>query len=281
MFTARDIQWVRNVKSDGGENWSYFDEDIDVFDLHWSSAFKNRPTHAMIPQIGDLVVLFQKINHKNDYFFTHLLTPIDTIERDLIDQTPRHRWARRMKVIAKTKKLRRDPRVGLGSVNQGHTYAVDLLNKDLSKEMIQDIIWNQFRPYMLEKNIIEFGKSITNFDVFSEPDERRDFEGKYKEVLHKIRERSSGIVDRKKKETFLKGKLQCECCGFDFEKAYPNVGRGFIECHHTLPIHKGERITELEHLALVCANCHRMLHRKNKKGAYYQVKELKRVINNN
>ncbi len=38
---------------------------------------------------------------------------------------------------------------------------------------------------------------------------------------------------------------------------------GFIECHHTKPVAtlvEGEK-THLDDLVLVCANCHRMVHR--------------------
>src|SRR5438105_2747495 len=41
-----------------------------------------------------------------------------------------------------------------------------------------------------------------------------------------------------------------------------SVGEGFIECHHTRPLSdSGPTRTALKELALVCSNCHRMLHR--------------------
>ena len=50
----------------------------------------------------------------------------------------------------------------------------------------------------------------------------------------------------------------------DFAVEYPGVGDGFIEVHHRAPLAdrapEGSK-TKLEDLALVCANCHRMLHR--------------------
>jgi len=45
---------------------------------------------------------------------------------------------------------------------------------------------------------------------------------------------------------------------------YGDHGDGFIECHHTKPVSElqvGEK-TKLSDLALVCSNCHRMIHRK-------------------
>lgn len=54
----------------------------------------------------------------------------------------------------------------------------------------------------------------------------------------------------------------CEACGFDFELTYGDRGRGFIECHHLLPLSELDPATptRLEDLALLCANCHRMVH---------------------
>ncbi|MEV6425834.1 HNH endonuclease [Streptomyces sp. NPDC051662] len=81
---------------------------------------------------------------------------------------------------------------------------------------------------------------------------------------HRSRERNKGL--RKKKiASVLKrgGQLACEACGFDFEAVYGDRGAGYIECHHVVPLHEaGEGRTKLSDLALICANCHRMIHRR-------------------
>lgn len=90
-------------------------------------------------------------------------------------------------------------------------------------------------------------------------------EGQVLYKLHKLRERNKKIVSKKKAESLKKlGKLECEICGFDFHVKYGELGYGFIECHHKVPLHALDSITEtkLDDLALVCSNCHRMLHRK-------------------
>ena len=57
------------------------------------------------------------------------------------------------------------------------------------------------------------------------------------------------------------GQLACEVCSFNFEETYGERGRGYIECHHVLPLHvTGARSNRLDDLALLCANCHRMIH---------------------
>jgi predicted HNH restriction endonuclease len=60
------------------------------------------------------------------------------------------------------------------------------------------------------------------------------------------------------------GRLPCAACAFDFAGVYGEVGRGFIECHHLLALADlaAERNTKPSDLALVCSNCHRMIHRK-------------------
>jgi len=93
---------------------------------------------------------------------------------------------------------------------------------------------------------------------------QESLEGRIKYVIHKRRERNRELTAAKKR-SFLKmfGRLYCEICKFDFELTYGAVGEGFIECHHVVPIstYKEESITHLNDLKLLCANCHRMVHR--------------------
>jgi 5-methylcytosine-specific restriction protein A len=103
-------------------------------------------------------------------------------------------------------------------------------------------------------------------------------EGKVLLKLHKTRERNT-ILARKKKLGSLKGKgkLECEICSFDFAKKYGNHGYGYIECHHIKPLSgliPGAK-TKIKDLALVCSNCHRMLH---KGRILLNIDELKLII---
>jgi predicted HNH restriction endonuclease len=89
-------------------------------------------------------------------------------------------------------------------------------------------------------------------------------EGKKLLKLHITRERNSSLVTEKKRLVKLEfGTLACSVCSFDFGCQYGEHGDGFIECHHTKPLSERsvEEETRLEDLALVCANCHRTLHR--------------------
>ena len=56
----------------------------------------------------------------------------------------------------------------------------------------------------------------------------------------------------------------CMVCGFDFEKKYGEIGRGFIEVHHVRPLSSRNEevvINPETDLVCVCSNCHRMIHR--------------------
>jgi 5-methylcytosine-specific restriction protein A len=88
-------------------------------------------------------------------------------------------------------------------------------------------------------------------------------EGRVLFRLHAQRERDPEITRRKKEAELARlGRLACEVCTFDFAATYGQLGEGFIECHHRLPLSSsGERKTRPSDLALVCPNCHRMLHR--------------------
>lgn len=61
---------------------------------------------------------------------------------------------------------------------------------------------------------------------------------------------------------------QCAACGFDFGKVYGKWGDGYAEVHHRQPLGDGggeERETDPKtDLVVLCANCHRMVHRKHR-----------------
>ncbi|MDO6485318.1 HNH endonuclease [Shimia thalassica] len=106
---------------------------------------------------------------------------------------------------------------------------------------------------------------LTNNFEMDEPEIEEASEGRIVTRVHRTRERSRKIVAEKKRQSLNKsGQLVCEGCNFDFATAYGSRGNGFIECHHTKPVHEmlaGDK-TALKDLALVCANCHRMIHAK-------------------
>ncbi|PIB24046.1 hypothetical protein BFP76_02015 [Amylibacter kogurei] len=60
---------------------------------------------------------------------------------------------------------------------------------------------------------------------------------------------------------------KCMVCEFDFEETYGELGREYIEAHHLTPfadleIDAFRTLTEKD-FAMLCANCHRMIHRQD------------------
>lgn len=105
-------------------------------------------------------------------------------------------------------------------------------------------------------------------------------EGKLLLKKHLKRERNPKLISEAKKRFIEKnGHLFCEVCGFDFEEKYGDLGENFIEAHHTKPVSEmtdGEK-TKIEDIAMVCSNCHSMIHRKK---PWLDKESLKTIINN-
>ncbi len=72
---------------------------------------------------------------------------------------------------------------------------------------------------------------------------------------------------------------KCSICGFDFEKTYGDIGKGFIEVHHVKPLSEIDEEMEINpetDLVCVCANCHRMIHKKH--NGVYSVDEMRIML---
>jgi len=89
-------------------------------------------------------------------------------------------------------------------------------------------------------------------------------EGRVILAIHHRRERDPQLRQRKIQAVMRAHRsLTCEVCGFDFGATYGDVGDGYIEVHHVTPLHaSGETTTRLVDLAVLCSNCHRMIHRR-------------------
>ena len=103
-------------------------------------------------------------------------------------------------------------------------------------------------------------------------------EGKQRLVQHLRRERKRSLVEAKKALILRKnGRLACDCCGFDFKVIYGGLGEGFCEVHHKRPLSqsKAETKTKLSDMAVVCSNCHRVIHRSQ---PMITIEKLRRLI---
>jgi len=74
----------------------------------------------------------------------------------------------------------------------------------------------------------------------------------------------------------LKG-LQCAACGFNFEAVYGELGIGYVEIHHIIPVSQlgpDYRIDVMTDLEPLCANCHAMVHRKDPPISIAEMREI-------
>ena len=102
-----------------------------------------------------------------------------------------------------------------------------------------------------------------------------EVEGKQKKIYTTKYERS---YKNREKAIKIHG-TRCMVCDFDFEEAYGELGKDFIEVHHTKPLYSLEEEMEInpeEDLVCLCSNCHRMIHRKRDK--VLTVEELKGIM---
>jgi hypothetical protein len=63
--------------------------------------------------------------------------------------------------------------------------------------------------------------------------------------------------------------FECQACGFDFAAKYGELGNGYIEDHHLDPLSERPELewtdelqTSVDKVTVLCANCHRMIHRR-------------------
>jgi len=115
--------------------------------------------------------------------------------------------------------------------------------------------------------------------IIEDEEEKSSFpEGGIVERMHLHRERNPRVIKFAKERFKGKfGKLFCQICGFDFTERYGVLGEDFIEGHHTIAVSSmsPNHQTKPEDIALVCANCHRMLHRKR---PWLGIGELKEIL---
>jgi 5-methylcytosine-specific restriction protein A len=72
--------------------------------------------------------------------------------------------------------------------------------------------------------------------------------------------------------------FSCSVCGFNFGAVFGAVGESYIEVHHLRQIaDRGEehQVDPINDLRPVCANCHRMLHRRRPP---YGIEDIKKLV---
>ncbi len=94
------------------------------------------------------------------------------------------------------------------------------------------------------------------------PSNRKFIEGGIQEVTRELIKRDPQL----RTHALAKYGYSCEICGFNFEEFYGKLGVGYIEVHHLVPISERKKVhsTTVDEVRVVCANCHRILHKNGK-----------------
>jgi hypothetical protein len=277
IYTPSDIVWFKNVtNTTNGEAYLQLTE--NPFVIHFPTKHR---TNVLSPAVDDIILVYQKVN--GVAAFTHLVTPVDT---ELIEDDTRidYRYGRRVKIIAKTNKDNFIPvsstlwdRLNFSGITQGNACKLENISNIGNIDELQFDIWQRFAKYFIpsEQHSIAATSAIINELEITNP-EISVTEGGLRLVSHLIKERNRKIVREKKQQAINSNSLHCEVCTFSFPETYQS---NFIECHHLSPIGQaGVRETTLDDLALVCANCHRMLHTKFD-GHFLSIPQLQERIN--
>jgi 5-methylcytosine-specific restriction protein A len=87
-------------------------------------------------------------------------------------------------------------------------------------------------------------------------------EGRVVTETHLRRERDPRLRKKLFERRRNAGELKCDVCGCLPIGHLGELGEAIFEAHHILPLAAGEeRNTRSKDMAMVCANCHRMVHR--------------------
>ena len=172
---------------------------------------------------------------------------------------------------------------GQGDLTRGYcagnivSIKYDTADLPTEADLVRDLnrILNLYATYVAVKNG-EVGESEELPDNISSGQEAK----KYR--WHRRAERNQKLAADAKK---FHGST-CKVCGFNFEQKYGERGKGYIEAHHIVPF--ADLVKEPEPVTLdpktdfvvVCANCHRMLHRTKPAMLPDQLKRILEIVLN-
>lgn len=163
----------------------------------------------------------------------------------------------------KTYAEHRIPRVNFNEI----PFSVILEDMAAYKNVVERIIHITDNDHVIDYANIQ--KSV-DVDYFAEEGTLYVAERVERQRSTRLREAARGLLND----------YVCSACGFDFEKSYGPLGRGFIELHHVRQLgemgREGQKVRTTD-LVPLCSNCHRMIHRCS---STLSVEDLRRRIQN-
>jgi 5-methylcytosine-specific restriction enzyme A len=146
------------------------------------------------------------------------------------------------------------------------------------------------RGFMGQRNVFypsgnaNYERFLQSFDLLMqdlhvESDQKPDNDG-YQEGQRSWREASYSARNPKLVKAAKRHHgTVCQACGFNFAVRYGELGKGYIEVHHKWKMADiGRRTSTVNDVDVLCANCHRMVHRLE---IPLTLAELKAIIEKN
>lgn len=154
--------------------------------------------------------------------------------------------------------------------NQISRYCDNLTRKDSNKTKYFTKV--DSKTFKLINQIIT-AKSIQSKKIKDLEEYESIVEGKQRQRYTYYYERNSKL----REQSIQIHGITCKVCGFNFEEAYGEHGRDYIQIHHIKPLSESKetKINPLTDLIPLCANCHVMVHRKKNKTL--TIKELRKI----
>jgi hypothetical protein len=147
-----------------------------------------------------------------------------------------------------------------GLVSLSKTYQILSGNKPKSNSAMGGFLQGNYTAGVGEIKKGAYKKLSSNFADYKRLTELVELEegDKYKSE-REFRRRNAFLIALKKSNS----DYRCEICNTLYEENYGNIGHEFIIAHHLKPIGARAKssLTRLQDIALVCSNCHDMLHK--------------------
>jgi len=112
------------------------------------------------------------------------------------------------------------------------------------------------------RNGIEELRTEVTPTVNESGDDTEFFEGRVLTEIHRRRERSRGLRRALLRKLRANGQLTCALCGATAPCDDQSLDDAIFEVHHAIPLaSSAERRTSVKDVVLLCASCHRLIHR--------------------
>lgn len=170
------------------------------------------------------------------------------------------------------------------SIEEMLLYAAKLKSDEILASQSGYISWKAIDAYIrfyaqkhdIDLTAIKQPEVKTVDSTEAEDEEQERYEGRLTEakVLRRQRNRAA------RQQCLEASGYTCYVCGFNFEKTYGDIGKNFLEVHHTKPLatYDDEHPIPQSELVALCSNCHSMVHSKRE---VLDVNELKEMLQEN